>query len=324
MRPRMSSAAGWFAALAVLLAATSARSQEGEPYIVGPEDVLTVSVWEHPELSTTTTVAQGGMISFPPIGDVQAAGKSPRELARHLEEVLQTFLRQRVQVTVSVTEYRSRRVHVTGDVSAPGRYSFAEIPHLLEVLGAAGGPTPSADLTRVRILRPAAEDTTVITVNLDQALQSGNLEGVPQLHPGDLIYVGSRMEEGQTVVPGEEGIAYVLGAVARPGPVRVGDGLALTRLLAMAGGMQPNARADRTRLLALGVRGGSNWVLETDVKEMLETGDPGPTVRQGEMVYVPPAEPGLAGTARTVLVELSRFSRDLVNLLIIGDYLQED
>ena len=83
---------------------------DADPYVIGPEDVLDISVWEHPELSMTTRVDQEGFLVLPPIGDVRASGKTPNDLARHLEDVLQTFLRQRVQVTVTVTGYNSRRI----------------------------------------------------------------------------------------------------------------------------------------------------------------------------------------------------------------------
>ena len=294
-----------------------------EPYIIGSEDVLTISVWEHAELSLAATVNQSGEFTFPPIGEVTATGRSPRELARHLEEILETFLRQRVQVTVTVSEYNSRRVHVTGAVNTPGRYSFSEIPHLLEILGLAGGPSPIADLTRVRILRTAITETTSMVVNLDQVLHSGNLVAVPQLIPGDVIYVPSRVEEGQVVLPGEAGVAYVLGAVARPGPVRVGDGLALTRLLSVVGGLLPGAETDKVRLLTVGQGGASPWVLESNVEEMLRTGELGPSVLPGELVYVPPYEPGALGSARNSIMELGGLSRDFVNILLIIDYLND-
>ncbi|MBU1699973.1 MAG: polysaccharide export protein [Candidatus Eisenbacteria bacterium] len=309
------------AAVLFILSIGAGSAAAADPYIIGPEDVLAISVWEHPELSLAVTVNQSGEFTFPPIGEVTAVGRSPRALARHLEEILETFLRQRVQVTVTVSEYNSRRVHVTGAVNTPGRYSFSEIPHLLEILGLAGGPSPMADLTRVRILRTAVAETTSIVVNMDQVLHSGNLGIVPKLIAGDVIYVPSRVDEGQVVVPGEAGVAYVLGAVARPGPVRVGGGLALTRLLSVVGGILPGGEAEKVRVLTLGNGEVSPWVMESNVKEMLETGEIGPSVLPGELVYVPPYEPGVLQSARNAIVEFGGLSRDIVNILLIIDYL---
>jgi protein involved in polysaccharide export with SLBB domain len=178
-----------------------------------------------------------------------------------------------------------------------------------------------ADLTRVRILRTAVAETTSIVVNMDRVLHTGNLSAVPRLIPGDVIYVPSRIDESQAVMPGEAGVAYVLGAVGQPGPVRVGNGLALTRLLAVVGGTLPEAEIDRIRVLTLGQGGTSPWVLESNVEEMLKTGEIGPSVYPGELVYVPPYDPGTFGTAREIATEFGGFSRDIVNMLLILDYL---
>lgn len=295
-----------------------------DPYLIGVEDVLSISVWEHSELTMTATVNESGDIVVPPIGRIRAAGKTADGLARRLEETLETFLRQSVQVTVTIVGYNSRRVHVTGDVGAPGRYSFATIPHILEVMGSAGGPKPTADIANVRIIRVAEGDTTVVSVDLDNALKTGDLSSLPQLAVGDVIYVPSKMEEAEVFLPGEPDVAYVLGAVARPGPVKVGEGLALTRLMATVGGLRPEAHMERIRILARGPDGAGSWILEADLQEMLETGDLGPPVRPGELVYVPPREPGALGIASGVFRGVLGASRDLLNLILIGDYIRDN
>jgi polysaccharide export outer membrane protein len=294
---------------------------DADPYVIGPEDVLDISVWEHPELSMTTRVDQEGFLVLPPIGDVRASGKTPNDLARHLEDVLQTFLRQRVQVTVTVTGYNSRRIHVTGAVGLPGRYSFAKIPQLLEVLGTAGGPSPTADLARVRVLHTEEGETTSVTVDLDRALQTGDLSSLPVLRSGDVVYVPSRAEQAGLAVPGDQGVAYVLGAVARPGAVHVGDGLALTRLMAVVGGTVPGADLHEIRIAAENEDGAGPWMIVADLEELLESGDEGPPVRAGELVFVPPRNQGPFNIARGAFFEVMGVSRDLLNLVVIGDYL---
>jgi polysaccharide export outer membrane protein len=308
--------------LLCLLALVLASAAGAGEYVIGPQDVLEISVWEHPELSATLPVDANGRVVLPPVGEVEAAGLTAQQLGRRLEEVLEAFLRRPVQVTVRVVAYNSRRIMVTGDVRNPGTYSFPAIPGFLEVLGAAGGPNPTADLSRIRLLRAAQQETSSVVVDLEAALRTGRLGDLPRLQPGDVLYVPARAEEAQLLVPGQEGVAYVLGAVARPGPVQVGKGLALTRLVALAGGTLPGAWLERIRILAGGGEGSAPWILEADLEEMLRTGDPGPTVRPGELVFVPPRDQGTLGILRQAALGLLGVSRDLLNLFLVVDYLE--
>ncbi|MBD3163475.1 MAG: hypothetical protein GF346_13355, partial [Candidatus Eisenbacteria bacterium] len=116
------------AAVSVLL---TGGAQAADPYTIGAGDVLSISVWERPDLTRNVAVRFSGEITFPPLGEVAAEGKTAGELGRLLEDRLTDYLRRPTQVTVEIQEFRSRRVTVSGAVASPGRLSFEEIPGLV-------------------------------------------------------------------------------------------------------------------------------------------------------------------------------------------------
>ena len=96
--------------LAVFGALVWAPGAQAQDYVLGPEDVIQVSVWMHPELERTVTIGVDSMITVPPLGPVRAAGLTPRQLGDRLARELGSFLRQTTAVTVTVTQFTSRSV----------------------------------------------------------------------------------------------------------------------------------------------------------------------------------------------------------------------
>src|SRR5438445_1841454 len=93
----------------------------GKDYVIGPDDVLDVSVWKEQELTRSLQVRPDGKISMPLLGDVQAAGLTPGQLAQNVSDKLKKFLTA-PQVTVILTQINSQRVYVMGEVTRPGAY----------------------------------------------------------------------------------------------------------------------------------------------------------------------------------------------------------
>src|SRR5690606_22800342 len=110
-------------------------------YRLGPGDLLRVSVFGSPELSGEVRVSESGNITYPLIGQVPVAGKSPSQVEALLVSAFVDggYLRQ-PQVSVLVTEYRSQKVSVMGHVTKPGQYSLKSASRVLDVLAEAGGP----------------------------------------------------------------------------------------------------------------------------------------------------------------------------------------
>jgi polysaccharide export outer membrane protein len=122
-------------------------------YRIGPEDVLEIDVWSRPELSRKVPVRPDGRISLPLINDVQTSGLTPMEL----RDILLARLAEYVtapEVSVIVTEVRSFRVSVLGEVARPGRFELKSQVRLVDALAMAGGLTQYASRSNIVVLRP--------------------------------------------------------------------------------------------------------------------------------------------------------------------------
>jgi polysaccharide biosynthesis/export protein len=290
---------------------------EGE-YLIGPGDGLSVSVWERPELTRNVIVRQSGAITYPPLGDVAAAGVTSADLARDLEQRLNDFLRRPTQVTVEVVAFNSQYVTVVGAVGAPGRYSFERLPGMLEVLGSAGGAAPGADISGVQLYRNEGGVQKSIPVNLATAMQEGKLEAVPGLKAGDVIYVpGTSMENA-----GGANVAYVIGDVARPGAYSVGSGMDLMKVVSLAGGTLAGAKLSGVEVIARPAEGSTAFVATVDLKRYLEGTQAEFVVRPGDVVRVPTKDRSVAGDVLSTTVGLATLTQSILNSLLISGLVQ--
>lgn len=302
---------------ALLCIATTFPSAADE-YRIGTDDVVSITVWERPDLTRQVVVRASGQISFPPVGEVQAAGETLTSLSRILEQRLYDFLRRPTQVTVEMVSFLSQRVTVAGAVTNPGRLSYEKIPGLVEVLGSAGGLSPGADLSRIQIIRTEGDRQIVTNVDLAQGILQGELSNIPGLRPGDVIFVPSTaVEAAGGMTP-----AYVTGDVVRSGPVSIGSGMDLLKVLSLVGGTLPTADLGRVQVVG-SQPGGEPFVAEVDVNHFLETGRTNFLVRPGDAVRVPSRSRTLAG-AWTVARDVLGVSRDVLNLILISDVLKDN
>jgi polysaccharide export outer membrane protein len=123
-------------------------------YIIFPGDVLSVRVWEQEAMSTRARVRDDGKISLPLVNDLQAAGNTPLQLARGIEETLRARqLFNNPRVTVNIEETHSTTVTVCGEVAHAGSFSVGSEANLLQVLANAGGLTEFADRDRIFVIR---------------------------------------------------------------------------------------------------------------------------------------------------------------------------
>jgi polysaccharide export outer membrane protein len=141
------------AAMAADTASTSRTEQTSvERYRIGAEDVLHISVWKNEAMSRTVPVRPDGMISLPLINDVAAAGLTPMELRDVLTKKLLEYI-PNPEVSVILTELRSFKVSVIGEVARPARYELKAATTVLDVLAMAGGFTQFAARQRIVVLR---------------------------------------------------------------------------------------------------------------------------------------------------------------------------
>ncbi len=313
---------GWrFAALLVVfISLFGTRSRAAEEYVLGPEDVISITVWEHPELSRTAVVRANGTLTLPPLGDLAAAGKTTATLARDLERQMYASLRQTTQVTVSVVAFNSRKVFLAGQVSVPGRYSFEQMPDIVNLLGQAGGLGAGGDLSQVRILRRGDAGEQTLQVDLNKAIKQGDLTGLPALQPGDVVFVPPTAGASTGAV-GDA--VYVLGEVQRPGGYSVGTGLDLMQALGLAGGTTPNSDLAQVEILARDGMGGS-YLVKVDLEEKLRSGNGGPEVRAGDTIRIPSRTTSTTYQAWSMLRAGLGTTRDVLNLVLIRDALKNN
>ncbi len=164
-------------------------------YHIGIDDVIAVSVWRNAELSVTGPVRPDGKITMPIIGDVQAGGKTPEQVAASIREKLGEYIRD-PQVAVSVVELVSHtyltRVRVTGAVTQPISISHRPGMTVLDAILAAGGVTEFAASNRTTLYRKQAEKSQAFPVYLKKILYQGELDTNYELMPGDIISVPER------------------------------------------------------------------------------------------------------------------------------------
>lgn len=159
-----------------------------EPYTIGPEDVLNITVWKNEAMSRVVPVRPDGMISLPLLDDVQAAGLTPMQLRDVLAKKLAEFI-PNPDVSVIVNDVRSFKVSVMGEVAKPGRYELKSWTTVVDVLAQAGGFTQFAARTRIAVLRPTGKTMKRIPFNYNKVVSSGGEEENFYLQPGDIVLV---------------------------------------------------------------------------------------------------------------------------------------
>lgn len=180
-------------------------------YKIGVDDQVQVSVWRNPDLSITAPVRPDGKISVPLIGDVQAGGLAPEEVATDIEKKLTYYIRD-PKVAVIVSELKSHefltRVRVTGAVRTPKTLQYRQGMTVLDAILEAGSVNEFAAPNRTKVHRkldPKSEPkldaksegkskkTKVIPIKLNDILTDGNLSTNIELNPGDVITVPERL-----------------------------------------------------------------------------------------------------------------------------------
>jgi polysaccharide export outer membrane protein len=159
-------------------------------YVIGSADILSIRVWKNPDLSVDLVpVRPDGKISVPLANDVQAAGLTTEELREVLTKALSEYIAA-PDVTVMVREVRSKNVQVVGEVTRPTSVVLVNDMRALDAIAHAGGFSPYADKSDIRILRPNP-DGSVVEYRFDYKafLHGKHPEGNMRLMPGDTIVV---------------------------------------------------------------------------------------------------------------------------------------
>jgi len=168
---------------------SSAKAPAVDPnYVIGPQDMLDVSVWKEAELTRVVPVRPDGKISLPLLNDVQAAGLTPTQLAAQIAEDLKKFITN-PQVTVIVNLTTSQRVYILGEVARPGAYPLLPGMTVLQALSSAGGFTLFANTKKIYVLRQEGAKPQKFFFNYKEVLDGKHPEQNTVLKAGDQIVV---------------------------------------------------------------------------------------------------------------------------------------
>ncbi|MGB0713453.1 MAG: XrtA/PEP-CTERM system exopolysaccharide export protein [Gammaproteobacteria bacterium] len=165
--------------------------KEQAEYRIGPGDNLEIFVWRNKELSANVPVRPDGKLSTPLVEDMAAAGKTPTQLARDMEEVLSTYVKAPV-VTVIVKGFNgpfSDQIRVLGEAARPQSLSYREAMTLLDVMIQVGGLTTFADGDRASIVRTVNGEQVQFGVRIADLVKRGDISANVQMLPGDILII---------------------------------------------------------------------------------------------------------------------------------------
>jgi len=157
-------------------------------YLIGPEDVLEITVWKEEGLIKQVLVRPDGGISFPLAGDIHAAGKTAPQLQREITQRLEKFLSDPV-VLVAVMKIAGNKIYVIGRVNKPGEYAPGRYVDVLQALSMAGGLTPFAAENDIKVLRKENGKDLVFPFRYSQVKTGDKLEQNITLKGGDVVVV---------------------------------------------------------------------------------------------------------------------------------------
>ena len=159
-----------------------------EEFILGIEDKLSISVWKEPDLIKSVSIRPDGKITFPLVGDVQAEGRTPRQLTQDLTKLIGRFIKEPV-VTVAVEEINNFKVFVLGEVSLQGALNLRRRTRLLEAIALSGGMSKFADKSSLLLLRFEDGKETRTRIDYRKVVSGEKPELNVYLKPGDTIIV---------------------------------------------------------------------------------------------------------------------------------------
>ena len=173
---------------AAVPAAASAKPHD-DIFVIGADDVLAINVWKEPEISRSVPVRSDGKISLPLVGELQAAGQTPRQLEQAIAAKLQSYISE-PEVTVIVQEIKSQKFNILGQVNRPGSYPLSNTVTVLDAIALAGGFRDFAKQKAIYVLRQNPKgDPIRLPFNYKEVIKGKNPSQNIKLEPGDTIYV---------------------------------------------------------------------------------------------------------------------------------------
>jgi polysaccharide export outer membrane protein len=243
-------------------AAPQANDAAASRYLIGPQDLLKITVLDEPDLTNNYRVDSDGYITFPYIGRVLASGLNPGDLQDRIKNLLSPSYIKNPQVRVEIDQYKSQSVMVSGEVRQPGKIPMTGAMTVLEALAAAGSPTPAAS-SELTIARPkksgsgSDQDAEIVRINWKD-LELGKGTDVV-LQDGDLLNIA----KAQTF--------FITGQVKNSSSYVLEPGTTVEQAIAMAGGLAD--RGSDRRISASRTVKGRRVIVSLGLSDIVQAGD---------------------------------------------------
>jgi polysaccharide export outer membrane protein len=255
-------------------------------YLIGPGDVLSIEVWNHPDISRDVVVDDRGEIRLPPVRRMSVMAFTTYQLEEELIKYLSVYLIDPI-VFVSVKEFNSQRIIALGEVTS-GMYTLKRKTTVVDFLGEIGGPTQNADVSRIKLIK---KDGEISIYDLNELISDPQKREEALVSGGDTIFVP----------PLELQRVSVLGQVNNPQILTVKGKLTLVEAITQAGGFNENAV--KSSVIVLRGELGALKGYRVDVNRIFKKGDIGLNIElePGDIVYVP----------KSFIADIERFLRDV-------------
>ncbi len=274
--------------MAIVFLSSPAAAQE---VILRAGDRVELTVPQREALDRTLTLDQQGLVTLPIIGKIAIGGMTVDEARNVLLRAMRDVYPSVRSISLSLLGEESRRtIYVQGEVVDPGRYGFEKNPNVWEAIREAGGTTANAALEVVRVIRAEGEYQRTFLVNLKEAIETGKIDELPLLQPGDAVIVSQ-----STAIHAGTGSVKVIGAVAAPGPYQLEGNKTLLDAILASGGYSPNADLKNVVVIRT-MPDGAQLTLTFNFKRYLDEGDirHNPLILSDDTVHVPAETTGLA------------------------------
>jgi polysaccharide export outer membrane protein len=247
---------------------TNGAPAYGGNYIIGPEDLLEISVYQVSELNQTLRVSSRGFIKLPLAGKIKAAGLTVPELEKEIGKKYERYLQEPL-VSVFIQDYRSQSITILGAVRQPQNYIVTRQKHLIDIISLAGGLTNDAgDICYIR------RGSETIIINLNDLLIGGDVRLNVPVYSGDFVHVPIG------------GIIFVDGSVNSPGSFGMKGTVTLTQAIALSRGFKYEAIRDQVRVYR-DTGKATREIIEVDYDAILANKSPDIILKDKDVVIVP-------------------------------------
>lgn len=232
---------------------------EAADYILGPGDVIRISVYDNADLQTIARISDDGYVIMPLLGHVRIQGLTVSEASNHIAERLADGYIINPQVNIFVQEFRSKKAIVLGRVNRPGLIEMSGPTSFLELISKAGGLADDYGETAT-IKRQDKGQDDVVMVDLKSLIEGGDLSQNIPIRDGDTVYIS------------KAGMCYVTGEVNSPNAYRCSDNITVLKLITLAGGFTGKAARSRVRIVRI-VKGSKTVFEDVDMDTHVQPDD---------------------------------------------------